>query len=73
MKTSLYTLFIVALSFLSIKAVIPKEYPPKSVKEEQTEIKFKKLKLDNLIAKMNHDLEVDSIALASLKQHKNGK
>lgn len=68
MKTAFYTLFIVAFSFLSIKAIIPKEYPPKSVKEQQAVIKIKERKLDDLINKIEYHLEVDSIKLASINR-----
>ena len=67
MKTTLSALFLVALSFVSIKAIIPKEYPPKSVKEERISIKLKEQKLNNLIDKIEYDLEVDSIKLANIK------
>jgi len=67
MKTALYALVIVALSFASIKVIVPKEYPPKKVKEERVSIKLKEQKLNNLIYKIQYDLHVDSIKIETIK------
>jgi len=67
MKTALYALVIVVLSFASIKAIIPKEYPPKRVKEERVSIRLKEQKLNNLIDKLEYDLKVDSMKLETIK------
>lgn len=68
MKTALYALAIVVLSFASIKAIIPKEYPPKKVKEERVSIRVKEQKLNNLIDKIEYSLQVDSIKLETIKK-----
>jgi hypothetical protein len=67
MKTALYALVIVVLSFASIKAILPKEYPPKRVKEERVSIRLKEQKLNNLIDKLEYDLKVDSMKLETIK------
>ncbi|MBP1222670.1 hypothetical protein [Flavobacterium sp. 1355] len=67
MKTALYALVIMVLSFASIKAIIPKEYPPKKVKEERVSIRLKEQKLNNLIDKLEYDLKVDSMKLETIK------
>ena len=68
MKTALYALAIVVLSFASIKAIIPTEYPPKKVKEERVSIRVKEQKLNNLIDKIEYSLQVDSIKLETIKK-----
>lgn len=67
MKTTLYALALLVISFASIKAIIPKEYPPKKVKEERVSIRFKEQKLNNLIDEIEYKLQVDSIKLETIK------
>jgi hypothetical protein len=73
MKTILSTFFIIALSFISIKAIVPKEYPPKSVKEEIIAIRLKEQIINNAIHKNDYILEVNCMNIAEIQKKENGK
>ncbi|WP_026730196.1 hypothetical protein [Flavobacterium denitrificans] len=70
MKTLFSALVVLALSFATIKAIVPDEFPPKEEQEQLREIKLYEVSLKNTIDKIDYCQKVDSINLAGIEQCK---
>jgi len=67
MKTTLYFAIVLVISFIVIPTNIPKEYPPRSVKEQTESLVLKEAKIDRLVDQIKYQLAKDSIQIKAIK------
>ena len=63
MKTTIYMLVFVIIGALTLKPIIPKHYPPKKVLDQKQSNVLKEIKLDNIINRIEHKVNIDSIEI----------
>lgn len=63
MKTTVFIIALATFSALMLSPKALKEYPPRAVLEQRTEIAFKEIKINQLINTIEHTLAVDSLQL----------
>lgn len=69
MKSLFYTIALVVFSAIILKPLNPKPYPPPAVLEQRRDIVQKEQEIEVLINKIEYNLTVDSLSIASIKEY----
>ena len=69
MKSLFYTIALVVFSAIILKQLNPKPYPPPAILEQRRDIVQKEREIEVLINKIDYNIKLDSISIATIKQN----
>lgn len=69
MKSLFYTIALVVFSAIILKPLNPKPYPPPAILEQRRDIVQKEREIEVLINKIDYNLKIDSLTIASIKEN----